>query len=288
MSGSPDKKYSTGHDYNHPKPLADALATLNITNPENPISQFKTARPKTISKFVTHTIPDITPKTRIIAVLGIEQKNAGPGDDGWFLSDFFAFWHVLNGFTSNQTWLHGLKLDELIKQHQRYLHGSPFKTRKVVLDAAILDRAMKCPHAPKAVLSSTVRLKFAQQLKKDCQEAEKAKESVLVLMFGHGAKEKAHYAVSLGTGYKAAFGTDIFKNTLRGINANITILSTACFSGGWACEPDINATILAAAGKKGGSHSWQFSGSSGRACGSVFTTAIVDKVSFSKVFFVDP
>lgn len=56
-----------------------------------------------VPRFTTHTVPDVTVNTRVVAVVGIQQEWAAPEVDGWFLSDFFAFWNVLKGMTCNQT-----------------------------------------------------------------------------------------------------------------------------------------------------------------------------------------
>lgn len=49
-------------------------------------------------QFNLHTPSDITKNTRVIAVLGICQ-GADPDDDGWFVSDFLAFWSIFQGMT---------------------------------------------------------------------------------------------------------------------------------------------------------------------------------------------
>jgi hypothetical protein len=46
-------------------------------------------------EFTARCPPDVQRNTRIIAVCGISEATASPKDDGWFLSDFFLFHHLL-------------------------------------------------------------------------------------------------------------------------------------------------------------------------------------------------
>ena len=92
------------------------VMTDQFYNAGNKIPQYE--------QFITHTPPDITRKTQVIAVLGI-YENAAPNIDGWFISDFFAFWNIFQGITDNQSWSHCLDLDDLVANHERHLHGNP-------------------------------------------------------------------------------------------------------------------------------------------------------------------
>ncbi|KAL8830033.1 MAG: hypothetical protein Q9191_001672 [Dirinaria sp. TL-2023a] len=134
--------------------------------------------------------PDVTKHTRIVSVLGIEPKWASPRDDGWFLSDFLAFWHVLNRLTSSQTWLHCLDLDKLIGEHKRYLHGSPFEPRKEVLNETMLAKMKTTCHAPEYVGGMSIRKVFTEAVHRECKAADEEYHNVLILMFGHGVEGK--------------------------------------------------------------------------------------------------
>lgn len=48
-------------------------------------------------EFLTFCPPDVQPNTRIIALCGANDynDNASPESDGWFLSDFYLFLHLL-------------------------------------------------------------------------------------------------------------------------------------------------------------------------------------------------
>jgi hypothetical protein len=43
--------------------------------------------------------PDIQPNTRIVVVCGVNnyEDTASPSNDGWFLSDFYPFYHLFSG-----------------------------------------------------------------------------------------------------------------------------------------------------------------------------------------------
>ena len=76
-------------------------------------------------EFVASCPPDVSPKTRIVAVCGITNIGdiASPPRDGWFLSDFWMFNHLLRSApVANQIWLTCCpKL--LVDQYGRYAHG---------------------------------------------------------------------------------------------------------------------------------------------------------------------
>ncbi|KAL8746344.1 MAG: hypothetical protein Q9184_007758 [Pyrenodesmia sp. 2 TL-2023] len=136
-------KFNPQDGYIDDKKLAEALGRISVGSPETYGGKFldqTTVRPH-YQSFNMHTPPDITQNTRILAVCGISQKDAAPQGDGWFLSDFFAFYHLFHGLGRTECWMHCLDLKALVTQHRAYLHGSPFKTRKFVMDGEILDNA---------------------------------------------------------------------------------------------------------------------------------------------------
>lgn len=288
--------FEGGDNKNDPGQLAKALQKMEIGRPGSFGGAFLDAKNEDIvyQKFKTHTPPDITKNTRIIAVLGIDQKNANRKQDGWFLSDFFAFWHLYNNLTSHQVWMHGLQLEPLVDRYKVYLHGSPYKERKVVLDADILSRAESGRHAPEYTKPAVLKERFKKVLREQCEKATEFGDNVLVLVFAHG--HRVHkpkfgpdddrnawdYEFVLGSGNRSAFEMKHFKSTTKSSAANITLLTTACFSGGWVChkrdDVRLNITALTAAGWNTPSLSWRSSLSLGRHCGSMFASTIVEKL----------
>ena len=62
---------------------------------------------------------------------------------------------------------------------------------------------------------------------------------------------------------------------------SVTLVTTACYSGGWVVNPDLNMTMSTAADSKNTSLSWPVSNSIGRACGSAFVGAMIKAMSSS-------
>ncbi|KAL8820290.1 MAG: hypothetical protein Q9223_001456 [Gallowayella weberi] len=277
------KNPSDYNDPNDPGILAKALKGIHIGKPETYGGSLKdpAKHANTIfQSFNTHTLPDLTPYTHVISVLGITEEalnnNNSPSD--WFLSDFFAFWNLLQGHTQRQTWLHCLDLEKEVQHHQRFLHGNPFKPRKVVLDARILQAATAkdSKHPVQFAHPRDLRIKFVTTLKQHCTAADKAGETVLVLMFGHGDMENK--GIYLGSNDRA-FRYSHLKYALSKLKVNITLLTTQCYGGGWTMTPSVNITAMAAADKGNISKSWTYSRSCRRACGSMFATAIINKLT---------
>ncbi|KAL8880341.1 MAG: hypothetical protein Q9198_002230 [Flavoplaca austrocitrina] len=277
-------KFSNAEDPNDPGMLSKALGKMKLRQPETYGGKLldTTTPGREYDEFNLHTPPDVTNNTRVVAICGIKQAEADPTDDGWFLSDFFAFHHLLTGLTKNQVWLHCLDLKQLVAKYRPYLHGSPFRTRKVVMDNDIIDRANDLVQVS---TPGGLKLRFEQTLRKQCQEASKAgNESVLVLMFGHG--DKYNGGIHLGT---QSFKQQQFAKTFAGLDVPVTILSTACYSGGWSCnktfdkkDPNhqFNSTTMMAAGEVAHSYSWNYTTTLGkRACGSVFASAFVESMT---------
>jgi hypothetical protein len=282
MSGS-SSRYVLSREEEDPNgshELRKSLAKLQIGKPETSGGHFRDPSNKKITykRFNTHTPPDVTHKTRIIAILGIDPAKAAPNKDGWLVSDFLAFWHLLHGMTEKQSWFHALDLEALVKAHTEYLHGNPYKSRKVVLNDKILERVQSGPHVPEKIKFGQNNMKrtFLKQLKDDCQAAEKAGENVLLLMFGHGDRDAN--GIVLGEGYAKELKLKEFRSALSKSTAKVTLLTTHCYAGGWTCDPDLNISAMTAAGPKRPSHSWRFSGSCGRACESMFATTVIEKL----------
>lgn len=286
MSNPASYKLSLTEDRNDAGKLQKSLDRLALENPESFGGHYYQQDPTLrlpITQFATHVPPDITSDTHVFGVLGIEQKFAMPQRDGWFLSDFFAFWHVLNGTTTKkQTWLHALDLEKLIKVHTEYLHSNPYKTRKVVLNQAILDNAQN-----KASKDSITKIENPTELKKEfrnrflsvCKTAAAANENVIVLVFAHGNfRQKGVYLGEASSDLSKTFPIKALVKEASGINVKICLISTACYSGGWCCQPDLQLTGFTATGRTKDDLSLTLanSGSSGRYCGSMFTSNIAE------------
>jgi hypothetical protein len=244
--------------------------------------------------FVTRTIPDVDDNTRIIAVCGTTDDSvqlliedwdapagapdkfrttglADPIADGWFLSDFYAFKHLLHGTGASQMWITAESPRDLVEKYTMYLHGNPYYERKVVLNEDILERGIT--ENIFVVERTSLLSTFKAKLKDEAEAAKFAKQSLLVLIFGHGHEETK--GIMLGSGSEDnLFHMRDFKEAV-GKQVRTTLVTTACFSGGWVVNKDLNISKMAAAGPFDESQSWTASASCGRYCGSIYLSALL-------------
>lgn len=238
--------------------------------------------------FLTQTVPDVQPHTRILAVCGItdHRDEAHPNSDGWFLSDFYAFNLLLRNEGSAQTWLTTESPVSLVSKYQEYLYGAPYKPRKVVLDNNILK--YNPPQSIQVVDRFKLLDTFMSTVKRESDIARAENQPLLVMVFAHGDTRTT--GVYLGQelhGKTISFPLMSIENfrTAIGSEVQVALLSTACFSGAWAMNPSLNTTTLAAAGQgkypdgpdyiTGESESWMASRTLGRLCGSIYATAVI-------------
>ena len=242
--------------------------------------------------FLTQTVPDVQPHTRILAVCGVTDHGnaASPTHDGWLLSDFYAFNILLRDEGVAQTWLTTESPTYLVSKYKEYLHGDPYKARKVVLDHDILKDSP--PQNMQVVDRFNLLDSFIFTVKSECDIARAENQSLLVMIFGHGdARTKGVYlGLELDAGVIDCplMPIDNFR-TAVGCQVQVALLSTACFSGAWAVNPSLNTTTLAAAGWgrdknnpkyfTGESESWIPSVTIGRLCGSIYATAVIKALS---------
>ncbi|KAI9760570.1 MAG: hypothetical protein M1840_002385 [Geoglossum simile] len=121
----------------------------------------------------------------------------------------------------------------------------------------------------------------------ECKEAEKAGQDVLLLVFGHGDSET--YGVTIGSTFNTEFremtAPQLQISRLRvaaGKKVKCTLLLTSCYSRGWVMNPDLNLTVIAAAGHEAKSQSWNASLAHGFS-GSIVASVILNAILASKV-----
>jgi hypothetical protein len=243
--------------------------------------------------FVSLCPPDVSPKTRIIAVCGVSDSNdeASPKADGWLLSDFYLFHHLfspLNVPTSTQIWLTCEELERLVEKYTEYLHGDPKNERRVVLDRDCLPRVAQAKNL-RVVPRADLLERFLSTLEEQSRLARDFDEHLLVLIFGHGDLDS--HGVIIGTKAHSSSNIDQapllhIKHVKRRLRPNVpvTLFLTSCFSGGWLVQPCtnretfLNTTGVAAAAPTKESSSWPLSRSIGRASGGTVATAIVQSL----------
>ncbi|KAI9763102.1 MAG: hypothetical protein M1840_000914 [Geoglossum simile] len=240
-------------------------------------------------EFAARCPPDVIPRTRIVAVCGITNidDRASPTEDGWFLSDFWMFNHLFrNAPVANQIWLTCCNPRLLVEQYGRYAHGNPCQERRIVLEEQLLV-AIQEAGTLRIVEPRILLERFLKTVEDECKEAVKNGQEVLLLVFGHGDGDT--YGVTIGsnsnTEFKEVSAPRLRVNRLKvavGSKARCTLLMTSCYSGGWAMKPDLNFTVITAAGSTVESQSWNASLTRGFS-GSIVASAIRDAIFATEV-----
>ncbi|KAJ5158291.1 uncharacterized protein N7500_007942 [Penicillium coprophilum] len=231
------------------------------------------------STFVSSTIPCVFDNTVILAATHPTVSTAGPSDDGWFISDFYAFNYLLKGLGMHQTWITAADPRKLVEKYGPYLHGNPYEDRKVCLDQDLLDQRQITPVT--LVSSGEMIDRVLSEAKWASELAKRHEAPLLLLFFCHGLPNH-HLLLNDGNSHK---GLSVVN--LKGVlepGVRVTLLSTACYSGGWITTPDLNHTAMAAASGEddlatGTSNAWSVSQSIGRSCGSVFVSTLLETLS---------
>ncbi|KIN06972.1 hypothetical protein OIDMADRAFT_150218 [Oidiodendron maius Zn] len=245
-------------------------------------------------EFAARCPPDVQKDTRIVAVCGIPDSKAAPQEDGWFFSDFFLFYQMLSSRRAvaelpNQLWLSSCSPSDLIRRHERYLHGPAngiAGDRRVVMNAKMLPgnemQAGFRVFKPKDLLE-----RFLGTLKFEIKEAARTKQPVLVLIFGHGEQKAGGIFIGCDDG-SLKLTPERLASVLKK-EVQTTMILTSCYSGGWIMNPNLNEhfdvkprfnhTFLTAAGSESESISWSLSQTVGRqAGGSVFATCLLNSI----------
>ncbi|QKX58006.1 uncharacterized protein TRUGW13939_05126 [Talaromyces rugulosus] len=239
-------------------------------------------------EFMTACPPDVPPRSRIVAVCGItDYKNrASPAKDGFFFSDFYLFHHLLSpgvGVTPQQIWITSEEPRDLIGKYREYVYGDPKGGRRVVLNEDMLQQ-IQVSGTIRVVQRDQLLERFVSTVREQACLAADADEHLVILIFGHG--QWGTYGVHIGHNGRREIPVLHIEDINRALKPNnkVTLFSTACYSGGWLVQPDvnryrhINTTGIAAAAPTRESISWPVSASVGRAGGSVFAGSILQSL----------
>lgn len=231
------------------------------------------------STFTSSTLPCICDNTIVLAATHPTVASAGIRDDGWFISDFYAFNYLLKDTGKEQTWLTAADPYKLIDKYGPYLHGNPYEERKVCLDRDMLD-GNKLTDVT-VVRSSEMIDRFISEAKRASELAKRTDAPLLLLIFCHGLPN--HHLLLDDGERKKGLSILALKAVLEP-GARITLATTACYSGGWAITPELNTTALAAAShetdaRNGQANAWCASASIGRTFGSVFASTMIETLS---------
>ncbi|KAJ5199552.1 hypothetical protein N7491_009648 [Penicillium cf. griseofulvum] len=218
------------------------------------------------STFPSPTLPVIHKNTIILAATHPSITSADPNDDGWFISDFYAFNYLLK--------------EKLVRKYGSYLHGNPYEERRTCLDREMLDQNQLT--AVTVVRTSDMIRRFLHEAKQASQLAKRTEAPLLLLIFCHGLPNH-HLCLDNGNRSKGLSIVNL-KGGLE-LGTRVTLVTTAYYSGGWATTPDLNATTMTAAGggsedgDDGLSNAWNASHSIGRTCGSIFASTMFETLS---------
>lgn len=236
------------------------------------------------STFTSSTVPYIYENTIILAATHPSISSAHPLRDGWFISDFYAFNYLLKGQGQKQTWLTAADPEKLVQKYGPYLHGNPYEERKICLDRDMLDQDQLTPVT--VVQSNEMIDRFLLEAKLASELAKRTEAPLLLLVFCHGL---SNYHLCLDDGNVSKGLSILALKAVLEPGARITLVTTACYSGGWAMTPELNTTSMTAAGgfhtnsdkelREGLSNAWDASLSIGRTCGSVFASTLLQTLS---------
>ncbi|KAJ5181120.1 hypothetical protein N7491_000675 [Penicillium cf. griseofulvum] len=239
------------------------------------------------SMFISSTVPAVHENTVILGATHPTLSTANPKEDGWFISDFYAFNYLFEGLGMQQTWLTAVEPTKLVKKYGPFLHGNPYEERKICLSQELLDSDELSP----VTVVSPARMidQFLIEARRASELAKRTSAPLLLLIFCHGL---SNFHLLLNNGdTKRGLSIVRLKGVLE-LGVRVTLVTTACHSGGWATSPDFKYTTTAAADetemKYGISNAWGVSQSIGRSCGSVFASTLVESLSSAASPLLDP
>ncbi|KXG48187.1 uncharacterized protein PGRI_020570 [Penicillium griseofulvum] len=232
---------------------------------------------KSPSMFISSTVPIVHENTIILAVTQPTLSTAGPQEDGWLISDFYAFNYLLKGLGMKQTWLTAVEPSKLVQKYGSYLHGNPYESR-ICLSQELIDNN---EFSPVTVVNPAIMIdQFLIEAKEASEVAKRHSAPLLLLVFCH-TLPGFDFLLGNETKHKGLTATGL-KGVLEP-GVHVSLVATACHSGGWVTIPDFNHTTMAAAyvtcenvGKANARADLE---SIARTCGSAFASTIVESLS---------
>ena len=293
----------------HAKGLIDEEALDAATNTFN--SHVGLAQsPSTGPARDTRAPPNVTSTTRVIAVLGLDEPDgvpsvASPSEDGWMVSDFYLWLHVLHGMGKSQEWITSMAPSHLLEKYGRediitnkdvseedesetikpmrtkwksgFVHGDPWEERVVVLDDKLLPSInQKLTIGPHGV---GLRDFFLKRLEAVVADASKTDDPILILAFCHGDYD-VRGGLYIGDTSELLCPSSVAGIMSRYPKVRSTMYMTSCFSGHWVETTELQnnlPTVLAAAGSEEDSFGFVWSHSQ-RHAGGLFSSATISEL----------
>ncbi|KAL8941114.1 MAG: hypothetical protein Q9216_002446 [Gyalolechia sp. 2 TL-2023] len=257
--------------------------------------------------------PNVTADTHVIAVLGVADEGrrdrASPAEDGWMVSDFYLWKHVLRGTGKSQQWLTCEEPAKLLQKYgtadksakkdtgiggsrevqvswkEGYVHGDPFEERVVVLNQSLLPAAQQ--NLIVTVPGITLRDEFLKRVEATSSKAQARNDPVLLMVFCHGDVDRADLGgLVIGIDPDPQDVNDfltprLFAETyMKTPNIRMSLFMSSCFSGHWVITPRFRVrrpTIMAGARPSQESWAWELSASQ-RHAGGVYTSAFLKEL----------
>lgn len=236
--------------------------------------------------------PVVTPNTTIIAVCGPNDydDNANPQRDGWFFSDFYLFHHLFRHTAQKQYWLTCVSPKDLVEKYKELVYGdgdARTENRRIVLDASfakeVEDVIVFQPH--------DLLENFLSYITNTCEDLRGTDAPILILIFGY--KKSTHFAITIGGAgdfdscpvlYQSKLKEAIF---CRNPDPNVTLLTTACYGGGWTQTPFMNITAMAGVETTHERYPWPEGASLIRCCGSRYASEVARAFICSEIQNLD-
>ena len=133
-----------------------------------------------------------------------------------------------------------------------YLHGNPYRDRRIVFIWELVNAGELTP------FTTIPPDRIIAHLKAEIESAtapigDNQQRHVLLFIFGHGDPKGIYldYNIEAESGDEvpnaAYFSTTDLRSAMH-ISANVTLITTACYSGRWAADPSLNVTQVSATG----------------------------------------
>ncbi|KAK2741081.1 hypothetical protein FQN55_008485 [Onygenales sp. PD_40] len=217
--------------------------------------------------------PDVQRNTRLIAVLGAWENASSPDEagpdigDGWMVSDFYLWMHILRGMGESQQWITCLDpgylldkycgVDMIEKSHgtthtpskqQAYssiwtewktglVQGDPFEERAVVLDADTMPfvRSMVDIQQDRFNLRQYFLDQLRQTLKSAATSDGSTPDPVVIMAFCHGDFESGGLRIGTPPPGVASYVkiSDVAPILAEYPRVPVTVFTTSCYSGHW-------------------------------------------------------
>ncbi|CAI7598210.1 unnamed protein product [Penicillium pancosmium] len=154
--------------------------------------------------------------------------------------------YLLKGEGQEQTWLTATAPEELVEKYGSYSHGNPHGERKICLDREMLDQNQLTDVT--VVESSDMIERFLFEAKRASESSKRTDAPLLLLIFCHGLPNH-HFLLD-----DENRENNLSMRTLKDVLApgtRTTLVTTACYSGGWAVTPALNTAASTGAGPTG-------------------------------------